>query len=82
MTPRQVFSLLEIINHADLMAHYNSSLSYRMAEQEKFPTLDEFLNLALENKTSAKSAFDEKTDAVMEEMALKHLKERQAQYGR
>jgi hypothetical protein len=45
----------------------------------KLPSLKEVLDLSLNKKPTASSDFDEKTDRVMEELAVKRLEEMKAQ---
>lgn len=76
---RQVAAFLEIIDQSELIDFYNSFLSYRMAQSEKPPSLEEFLALTSKETTKEESGFDEKTDKFLEEQALKRLEERRAQ---
>jgi hypothetical protein len=81
MTMRQVKALLVVIEKAELVEFYNSILSYRTAHAPKLPSLDEFLSLTSNNEANAPKIFDEKTDKLLEEHALKVLAERRQKHG-
>lgn len=76
MTMRQVTGLLKVINKAHLVDFYNSLLSYATVQGQKLPSLNEFLNISLSQSPKEEKVFDEKTDKILEEQALKRLNER------
>lgn len=80
MTPRQVYGLLPVIQKAQVTDFYNGLLSYATVHQMKLPSLEEFLNLTLGGEQKQSSSFDDKTDKMLEEHAMKALKERQLAY--
>jgi len=79
---RQVHGLLRVIGKADLVEFYNQLLSYGTIHGSKLPSLDEFLHLSLNEGAEEAKAFDEKTDKLLEEQALKRLQERRMKNGR
>lgn len=66
---RQVVGFLQVIHKADLVSFYNSLSSYGLIHGAKLPSLDEFLNQSLNG--GSHTAFDEKTDKLLEEHARK-----------
>ena len=76
MTMRQVTGLLKVINKAHLVDFYHSLLSYATIQGQKLPSLNEFLNISLNQSPKEEKVFDEKTDKILEEQALKRLNER------
>lgn len=76
LTMRQVSGLLKVINRSDVVDFYNSILSYRVAQAKEFPSLNEFLELSLNESPKEQNSFDEKADKVLEAHALKLLEER------
>ncbi len=81
MTMRQVVGLLRVIQRADLVRVWDAGLSYRIGAQKDFPSLPDFLNLTSGKDAEPIKAFDEKTDRLLEEQALKALAERQKEHG-
>ena len=74
---RQVVKLMRAVGRADLIDFYNSTLSYGTIHGAKLPSLNEFLDLTLnETRKEDSSTFDENTDRFLEEQALKKLEER------
>lgn len=81
MTMRQVHALLKIIDRADLVEFYNTTLSYAAAGRaKKLPSLEEFLALASNETPKEQNVFDEKTDKVLEEQAKRRLEEMRARH--
>lgn len=66
---RQVVGFLQVIHKADLVSFYSSLSSYGLIHGAKLPSLDEFLNQSLNGESH--TAFDEKTDKLLEEHARK-----------
>lgn len=80
---RQLVSMLDILNDSSLVEYYNQILSYHLAfTVKKLPSLDEFLALTSDKAKSAPTSFDEKTDKLLEEHALKTLEERRKKNGK
>lgn len=80
MTMRQVYVLLKIIGKADLVKFYLDTVSYATAHgtAKNLPSLEAFLALTSGEAPKAQNNFDEKTDKLLEEQALKRFAEMQA----
>ena len=80
---RQFLGLKNVIHRNTLTEYYSDLAIAATVQKVKIPSLDEFLNLALNNKGDAGSTtFDAKTDQKLSDFALRRLKERQAKHGR
>jgi hypothetical protein len=80
MTMRQVRGLLQVIGKADLVDLYYAVLSNRLYQGQDLPSLEQFLFMSLNNGEEPQG-FDEKTDKLLEEQALKRLYERRVKNG-
>ncbi len=78
---RQVHWLLDAIGNAELVEFYTQILSYGTVHGVKLPSLTEFLNLTSNKGANDQTSFDEKTDTLLEQQALKRLAERQKLHG-
>ncbi len=71
---RQAAGLLKVIQKRNYIEFYDSALAYRYSQQEKLPSLEEFLSPLLGEE---ETTFNEDADKFLEEQAVKRLKERQ-----
>jgi hypothetical protein len=78
---RQVLGFLKVIGRADLVEFYTQLLSYGTIHGAKLCSLDEFLALTSGKDQDAPKVFDEDTDRILEERALKRLHERRPVNG-
>lgn len=69
--------LLKIVNRAEWTDFYTQTLSYGLIHNVKLPSLDEFLEPLTGATKENDTTFDENTDKLLEEHALKRLKEMQ-----
>ena len=67
---RQLVGFLAAVHKANAISFYEQTLSYASIHGTKLPSLQEFLGVSLGDK---EAAFDEKTDAYLEKIALQKL---------
>lgn len=79
MTPRLISGLFKVINKSKLTDFYESAVSYKAWADGKIPSLSEFLSSNLKHEPDI--VFDEKTDKILEEQALKRFEERLKKHG-
>jgi len=82
LTMRQLVGLMKTINKNKVVEFYYQIVSYTTGTRiQKVPTLEEFLNVSLGGDDEKPNSFDEQTDKILEQQALKRLNERSATNG-